>query len=273
MESSPRTYPGGLEIQSIGYIHSKRDWIRRTFNTINFSFILSGTGFYTDGFTLKAVQAPVVLTQIPETPMNYGPEGEWEELFLIFPASCHSWFVKRGFLDSFYWKMHNEGEIIFQIKELFHLLGRERCNSLPDQIDMAVQKLILESHLEPTIPRETPLQIFVQKVHAEMERNCSLGYDFNALAAESGFSPSSFRRTWELLYHSPPGQLLIEYRMRTACKLLAETDRPIKEIARKLGYQDPLYFSKLFKRRRNESPGEYRKRTRTPYFGSNRSFS
>jgi len=272
LESSPRTFPGGQEIQSIGYIHSKREWIRKPFSTLNFSFILSGKGYYSDNGTLRVVQAPMVITQSPGIPMNYGPEGEWEELFLIFPASCYPWFVQRGFLGTSLWRMNNEGEIIAQIRELYHLIDRREGSALPDQIDLAVQKLILESRLEPATPRETPLQVFIQSVHASIEKDCAGDYDFNAMAESAGFSPSSFRRSWEIFYTLPPGQLLIEYRMRTACRALAETDRPVKEIALELGYDDPLYFSKLFRKKRNESPGEYRKRTRDPYFGSNRSF-
>jgi AraC-like DNA-binding protein len=138
----------------------------------------------------------------------------------------------------------------------------------PDQIDMVLQKLILDSQMESSLPRETPLQMYIQKLHREMEQNCSNSFDFHALAKERGFSPSSFRRSWEEMFKEPPGQLLIEYRMREACRMLAETDMPVKEIAGELGFSDPLYFSKLFKKKRKESPGQYRQRTREPYFSS-----
>ncbi len=272
LESSPRTFPGGQEIQSVGYIRSKREWIRHSFRTINFSFILSGKGFYSDRGILRPVQAPAVITQTPGTAMNYGPEGEWEELFLIFPARCCLWFEQRGFLPSSLWPIHNPGVIIAGIRELISLIGRLNEGVIPDQIDLEVQRLIMESLLEPAGPRDTPLQLFIRNIHTAMERDCSGHFDFHALAEEAGFSSSSFRRTWEDLYTLPPGQVLIEIRMRAACRMLAESDCPVKEIASVLGYGDPLYFSRLFRRKCGEAPGEYRKRTRYPYFGSNRSF-
>ncbi|MFW5684749.1 MAG: helix-turn-helix domain-containing protein, partial [Spirochaetota bacterium] len=39
-----------------------------------------------------------------------------------------------------------------------------------------------------------------------------------------------------------------------AVRLLEEGDRPIKEIAFLVGYQDPNYFSRIFKKFRGVSP-------------------
>jgi hypothetical protein len=75
MESSPRTYPAGQEVQSIGYFRAKKDWVNNSFITMNFSFILSGQGFYSVEGVLHPVQAPMVITQSPGVPMHYGPEG------------------------------------------------------------------------------------------------------------------------------------------------------------------------------------------------------
>ncbi|MDA3957652.1 AraC family transcriptional regulator [Oceanispirochaeta sp.] len=266
MESFPRIYPAGQEVQSIGYMKAKKDWIKHSFASMNFSFILSGRGYYSSGGVLHPVQAPVVITQSPGVPMHYGPDRVWEELFFIFPASCHSWFETRGFLKTPFWKIHQTGDIITQIRDMFYNVSRNQIRS--DQIDIAIQRLILDSRMESSLPRESPLQIFIHKLHREMEQDCTASFDFHALVRERGYSPSSFRRTWEKMFEVPPGQIQIEFRMRQACRMLAETDLPVKEIAGELGYSDPLYFSKLFKKKRTESPGQYRKRTREPYFSS-----
>ncbi len=53
---------------------------------------------------------------------------------------------------------------------------------------------------------------------------------------------------------------LTRIRLAHAKKLLAETDMRNYEIAFKVGYDNPSYFSKLFKKYENMTPGEYRDR-------------
>lgn len=56
---------------------------------------------------------------------------------------------------------------------------------------------------------------------------------------------------------------LTELRVRHAKELLANTDLKSYEIAFQVGYDNPSYFSKLFKKCENMSPNEYREKKRT----------
>ena len=55
-----------------------------------------------------------------------------------------------------------------------------------------------------------------------------------------------------------PMAYLIKLRMQAACSLLENTDIPVRRIARMVSYDDPHFFSKLFKRHVGVSPSEYR---------------
>jgi AraC-like DNA-binding protein len=55
-----------------------------------------------------------------------------------------------------------------------------------------------------------------------------------------------------------PVWYLIHLRMHSACQLLDTTNQPVKQIAASLGYDDPLYFSRVFKAVNEASPTEYR---------------
>ena len=55
-----------------------------------------------------------------------------------------------------------------------------------------------------------------------------------------------------------PQEFLLQCRIRQACKLLTETNNPIQEIARQVGYDNPLTFSKTFKTFCGVSPRSYR---------------
>ena len=47
---------------------------------------------------------------------------------------------------------------------------------------------------------------------------------------------------------------------RTAKNLLENTSFNISEISRAIGYENPLYFSRIFKKQSGLSPSEYRKK-------------
>jgi two-component system, response regulator YesN len=53
---------------------------------------------------------------------------------------------------------------------------------------------------------------------------------------------------------------LTQCRLKKAKKLLVETDKSIKEITYDVGYHDPNYFSKVFKKMCETTPMEYRKK-------------
>ena len=55
-----------------------------------------------------------------------------------------------------------------------------------------------------------------------------------------------------------PIKYLTAKRMEKACQLLLETSRPVSEISKAVGYENPLYFSQVFKRIYGISPAKYR---------------
>ena len=54
----------------------------------------------------------------------------------------------------------------------------------------------------------------------------------------------------------------MERKLSYACKLLMETDAQIQDIARRIGYDNLLTFSKIFKGRYGVSPKNYRLQNR-----------
>lgn len=60
--------------------------------------------------------------------------------------------------------------------------------------------------------------------------------------------------------HVSPQQYIINYRINKACELLTtDTNLSIGHVSRSVGYQDPLAFSKVFKRTVGLSPLAYKK--------------
>ncbi|MDP4201496.1 MAG: AraC family transcriptional regulator [Bacteroidota bacterium] len=67
-----------------------------------------------------------------------------------------------------------------------------------------------------------------------------------------------------LLFSQSTSYSLLEYftqlKIQKACQFLDHTDLSIKDIAYKLGYNDPFYFSKVFKKQISLTPSQYKQR-------------
>jgi AraC family transcriptional regulator of arabinose operon len=73
-----------------------------------------------------------------------------------------------------------------------------------------------------------------------------------------GYSVSSFFRKFKQYTGMAPLQYLLQIRLSNAMKLLETTNFPINEIAALVGYDNALYFSRLFHKHIGISPKEYR---------------
>ncbi|MCE3202385.1 AraC family transcriptional regulator [Paenibacillus sonchi] len=52
---------------------------------------------------------------------------------------------------------------------------------------------------------------------------------------------------------------LTDFRIQRACELLTTSQLSVKSLAYSVGYQDPMYFSKVFKKATSYTPSEYKK--------------
>ncbi len=86
-------------------------------------------------------------------------------------------------------------------------------------------------------------------------------------AASRGMSVSWFIRNFRQYTGATPMQYIVSIRITNAQMLLETTSYTISEISRIVGYDNPLYFSRLFHKQKGTSPSEYRKRIRSSLSG------
>ena len=73
-----------------------------------------------------------------------------------------------------------------------------------------------------------------------------------------GFTRSYFSTQFKKHMGISPQEYLMNYRMEQGCRLMRDTDLSIQQIAGRVGYEDPLNFSRAFRRARGISPTDYR---------------
>jgi AraC-like DNA-binding protein len=95
--------------------------------------------------------------------------------------------------------------------------------------------------------------------------DAALGTDVSLddLAAAAGLSQWHFARAFKAETGLAPWRYLVNQRIMRAKDLLAATDLTIIDIAAEIGYEDPRYFAKLFRRDTGVSPSEFRRKTRS----------
>ena len=74
-----------------------------------------------------------------------------------------------------------------------------------------------------------------------------------------GFARSYFTTCFTKKFGISPQEYIIKCRLEKAEKLLTHTEQPVREIAARVGYEDQLTFSRLFKRHYGAGPLAYRK--------------
>ena len=100
----------------------------------------------------------------------------------------------------------------------------------------------------------------IEPILVYMRQHSDKPLQVSALTALASLSPSQFFALFRRATGRTPIDYFIHLRMRRACELLAGTDLSVKEVAAMLGYDDPFYFSRVFKSVNGVAPRDYRVR-------------
>jgi transcriptional regulator GlxA family with amidase domain len=143
-----------------------------------------------------------------------------------------------------------------------HIIGRHVS---PGEAMRIAKVYLLKWHEEGQLPYRP---LVLQQPHADaVVRGCErwLGEHFREPGAVAGVVSHARmpERTLKRRFKLATGLAIIDYvqnlRLEEAKRLLESSDEPVDEIAFTIGYEDPSFFRRLFKRRTGISPGRYRR--------------
>lgn len=107
--------------------------------------------------------------------------------------------------------------------------------------------------------RSTPEGV-VSKLDDYLKANCHQSFDPRSLAADVGLTPPYLSKLFKLYKGMPLIEYLAYLKVEKAKELMrAEPELLAREIGEMLGFADPFYFSRLFKKVEGCSPSDYRK--------------
>jgi len=155
------------------------------------------------------------------------------------------------------YKLHEKAAIEQNYRQLFHLIIEHPIlYTILNGIIVFTQRLIdlaREARMEKKADYvELALEIMDHHYH-----NSELSLPF--IAHKLGISANYLSTIFSKKQGQPLKRYLQQVRIQNSTKMLIETDFAVSEIALLNGFEDPNYFSKLFKRLIGTTPNRYRK--------------
>lgn len=177
-------------------------------------------------------------------------EGHLFEQFMDILA-LNKWNLKVS--------LSNSDNIRNEFKELINI--REQGFSLNSYI---LASNLLKKLMSLLTIETTSLQTLRQKhfqletVKAYFEENITGSLTLEQMAATTSLSKFHFAKKFQQTTGISPIKYFLELKISNACYLLDSSDKSIRDIAATFGFDDPYYFSRLFKKIMGISPKQYR---------------
>jgi AraC family transcriptional regulator, arabinose operon regulatory protein len=228
-------------------------------------YIVEGKGCYTfeDGY--REVEKGNIVLFLPSQPQNYTYYyKDKTELYWIH----FSGYAVKGLLEKL--GIHSQQvlyigdnkECIELLKKTTYELQLKRphfinytCAYLIELLSSIARKLD-DMSLESSITITEDIRKAILNMHMNYGKELSV----KELAKECNLSLFRFIHKFKSSTGMTPLSYLIKVRMDVACELLSNSSLSVSEVASIVGYKDPLYFSKAFKKTKGVSPKNYKQR-------------
>ena len=131
-----------------------------------------------------------------------------------------------------------------------------RLGLLLEYLSLAVESA--QKQLPPSLrERELSADVYVDYAVTYILSN-SANVKISDVARYIGINRSYLTNIFKKKMGVPPQEYLMQCKLERACQLLRETDASIQDISRRVGYDNPLTLSKIFRSRYGVSPTAYR---------------
>ncbi|MBF9014271.1 MULTISPECIES: AraC family transcriptional regulator [unclassified Oceanispirochaeta] len=189
----------------------------------------------------------------------------------------------ESFLEILFNPEHSYSDQIIQQKkiELLNkvLIAAGNLNLKNDEILINSQNLYLELHSKITaadisefyhcllyqISENTEIEAvsetneYINAIYSILEKDYGESMNLNQLSERVKLNPSYISRLFKESTGISFTNYLTNLRINKAKNFLIETDKPVQEICKDVGYWNTNYFIKVFKKSEGSTPGEYRK--------------
>ncbi|MBQ1263456.1 MAG: AraC family transcriptional regulator [Oscillospiraceae bacterium] len=273
---SPMLENVGLNVYNCGYQQCSggHSWGPAVRDHYLIHLVVSGKGVYNvDGQDYKLSKGSAFIIRPQSLVSYYADEKDpWEYCWVGFNGADASRLVD---LTAF-----EEGNNVISIGEAFlpqlhdaFISIYSSLGTAAEQETLTVSKLFEAfSMLIKAAPSKKPDsssgRLYIKNAVKFIQRNFSDNIDITDIAAQVGLSRSHLYRIFIKHLSLSPNEYLTQYRINQACVLLRTSGLSVGEIASSVGFDDQLYFSRVFKKVKGVPPSQYIKEIKdTKQFG------
>lgn len=254
-----------LSVYNAGYekCHSGYQWGPGVRDHYLIHHILRGKGIYTVAGKTYHLGAGDTFLIFPNKESCYRADEDdpWEYAWVGFAGNdAYSVIANTGFSKDTL--VLNQAEISSELFQKIRAVYEANGNTFMDAVSMtgALYTLMgfLMKHSAGEANAENSQAYYVERARQYIAEKYSYPITIEDVATYTGISRSYLFRLFRKIIKQSPKEYLLEYRIGQACLLLNQTDLPVGSIAHSVGFEDSLYFSKVFKKNKQCTPTEYR---------------
>ena len=127
------------------------------------------------------------------------------------------------------------------------------------RLRQTVTDLLVEVALAARLPPRPETNLRIQQLIAEIRQKPEAAYPISRLAERTALAPSVLASRFKRITGLPPHAFVIACRIERAKRALAESARPVADIAVRLGFPSPQHLATLFKKATGLSPLDWRR--------------
>lgn len=155
----------------------------------------------------------------------------------------------------------NSSTYAYLFKEIIHELQSCRVG-YQELLEMYLKQILLliersREERKPTV--SSFIQDEMELARRYFTEHYNEDINIEEYAKSRGMSFSWFSRNFKQLTAKSPMQYVVSVRINNAASLLGCSSYNINEVSNIVGYDNPLYFSRIFKKVKGVSPSEYKK--------------
>ncbi len=225
--------------------------------------IISGKGIYATPEGEFHLSSGDIFLIRPYTEIEYYADSNdpWEYYWVNFTGDDAEYILKKTDLTASSPVMHCCSDEIFTAMEN---IVKNPANHRYENIELTGRLYILLSLLMKNSAaasishREHSRRRILKAARDYIATNYPLSISVEDIGMAADVSRTTLFRVFKSELNMTPVEYLISFRIAQAKKLLTETDFSVTAIARSVGYEDSLYFSRAFRTATDMSPTEYR---------------
>ncbi|MBP1754183.1 MAG: AraC family transcriptional regulator [Firmicutes bacterium] len=255
------------ELLYTGLVADDPNWfnVRHLHDTCELLYVAGGEGQITIGETTYPIRTGhlIIINPYVFHEERTAKENPLQLIFLSMKNFSLPGLKINQLIDDKTCPVIDCGKYKHQIDTYFRMLLTESSSQI--QYYQQITKSLLIAIIVMTLRMlsiggngQEEMSVNCQKVRDYLDKNYTEAITLESLSEMVYVSKCYLSHMFKEQTGVSPIKYLTQKRIESACGLLRDTDMSVKEISRTVGYENPLYFSQVFKNVINVSPLDYR---------------